>query len=131
MCKHHQPGGGGTAQESDGEITVEERKKVIARSREGEQGAVCAILTILLPVVSFAKASSRSFLRIAAPTGVSFKSPFFSANFTADSRRHDLRFQKQEVGSWKLEVGFSQLCTRSLFRTKIHESFCELMNKVD
>ena len=24
-----------------------------------------------------------------------------------------LRFQKQEVGSWKLEVVFSQLCTRS------------------
>ena len=42
-----------------------------------------------------------------------------------------LRFQKQEVGSWKLEVGFSQLCTRSLFRTKIHESFSEPMNKVD
>ena len=41
------------------------------------------------------------------------------------------RFQKQEVGSWKLEVGFSQLCTRSLFRTKIHESFSYPMNKVD
>ena len=51
---------------------------------------------------------------------------------TADSREYmTLRFQKQEVGSWKLEVGFSQLCTRSLFRTKIHESFSEPMDKID
>ena len=28
-------------------------------------------------------------------------------------RRHDLSFRNQEVGSWKLEVGFSQLCNRS------------------
>jgi hypothetical protein len=42
-----------------------------------------------------------------------------------------LRFQKQEVGSWKLEFRFSQLCTGSLCRTKIHESFSLPMNKVD
>ena len=40
---------------------------------------------------------------------------------TADSRRHDPRFQKQEVGSWKLEVGFSQLC--SLVQKKTRESW--------
>ena len=30
-----------------------------------------------------------------------------------------------------VEVGFSQPCTRSLFSTKIHESFSEPMKKVD
>ena len=38
--------------------------------------------------------------------------------------------RKLLFGSWKLEVGFSQLCTRSLFCTKIHESFSQPMNKV-
>ena len=36
---------------------------------------------------------------------------------TADSRRHDPRFQKQDVGSWKLEVGFSQLCSLAQKKT--------------
>ena len=42
-----------------------------------------------------------------------------------------LRFQKQEVGSWKLEVGFSQPCTRSALMYQDSPVFFCTNEKVD